>query len=224
MTLQELTEPLFAYVCRLNRSARKGLTVDHERTRGEIRMMLNDMRTKANETPGLSEQFEKTFLPLVFFVDFMIKESELPFAMSWELMAAEHNELAGDDKFFDMLDEELSDNRPGAAERLTIYYSAMGLGFTGWYKDNPEALRKKMLEVSSRIGQYMDSDPSSKICPSAYENVNQSDLIQPPGASLAGVGIAVAGLVLVLVIANIYLYYSSQTSLKEALNTITGQG
>ena len=74
MTLVELCEPLFQYVCRLNRSARRGASVAQGTVRAELHAMFGQMREKAQQTPGLADQYERVRLPLVYFVDFMIKE------------------------------------------------------------------------------------------------------------------------------------------------------
>jgi len=220
MTLLELCEPLFQYVCRLNRSGRKGGSFEPSRVRSEIQAMLDDMRSKSAADGNLTSQFEKIELPLIFFVDFMIKESSLPFARQWKEMAYERNELAGDEKFFDLLDETLADPTQAATERLAVFYACLGLGFTGWYTGQPEYLRKKMLEVSARIRNIMDVDEAVRICPEAYEHVDTSDLVQPPGAKLAGIFIALGGMILVTFIANFFLFRTTAANLQDALRQI----
>src|SRR5258706_5551975 len=109
MTLLELTEPLFQYVCRLNRVARKAgaaptgettfLTranatqaapsgqfrggLDYAVVRSEIKALLDELRQKSNSDIRLAAQFQKMELPLLFFVDSMIAESTLGFAAQW---------------------------------------------------------------------------------------------------------------------------------------------
>ena len=220
MTLLELTEPLFQYVCRLSRSGRKGGSFEPSRVRSEIDAHFEDMKSKARADGNLTSQFDRIEMPLVFFVDFMIKESSLSFARQWQEMAYEHNELAGDEKFFDLLDETLADPSQAATERLAVYYTCMGLGFSGWYTGQPEYLRKKMLEVSARIRHLMDVDEASRICPEAYENVDTSDLVQPPGGKLIGIAVALIGMILVLVVGNLYLFKWASRDLTNALDTI----
>jgi type IV/VI secretion system ImpK/VasF family protein len=220
MTLLELCDPLFQYICRFNRSARKGGHHDLIQVRQEVKAMLAEMRGKAQSQPGMLGQFEKIDIVLMFFVDFMIKSSPISNAGDWQELAFERKELAGDEKFFDMLEETLADRTDQANERLSIYYTCMGLGFTGWYTGQPEYLRKKMLECSTRIRNLIDTDQSARICPESYEHVDTSDLVQPPSASLVGIGIALIGLVLVLFIANAYMYRSSSSELTKALDGI----
>src|SRR6185295_4922356 len=163
MTLLELCEPLFQYVCRLNRSARKGVRPELSVVRTEIKTILADMKSKAASDRSLVTQYDKIELPLVFFVDFMVKECAGSAARQWQDLGAERKELAGDERFFDLLDETLKEPGEAAAERLAIFYVCMGLGFTGWYTGQPEFLRRKMLEISARIRAMMDTDSSVRI-------------------------------------------------------------
>ena len=220
MTLLDLCEPLYQYVCRLSRSGRKGGSFEPARVRSEIDALLEDMKSKAAADPNLTSQYDKIEMPLIFFVDFMIKESGLSFAGQWEEIAYEHNELAGDEKFFDLLDETLADPSQAATERLAVYYTCIGLGFTGWFTGQPEYLRKKQLEISARIRNMMDVDEGARICPEAYEHVNTADLIQPPGMKLLGIFIALIGMTVVMFVANFFLFHAAAGRLQDALKQI----
>ena len=223
MTLLELCEPLFRYVCWLNRTPRKGGHLEMSRVRSEIVAMMENMRAKAAASAELSDQYEKIELVLLFFVDFMVKESDLGFAKEWNELAYERNELAGDEKLFDLLDETLNDSSQAATERLAIFYTCIGLGFTGWYTGQPEYLRKKMLEISARIHGKMDLDEATRICPEAYEHVDTSDLVEPAGTKLLGIGIALIGLLIVLFVANIFLFKWTSEDLTQALDKIAAR-
>jgi type VI secretion system protein ImpK len=122
MTLLELCEPFFQYVCRLLRLARMGRTMEMNKVRKDIARILSDMKAKASISAELATQYEKVELPLIFFIDFMIKESKLSFARDWLELGRERNELAGDEKFFDLLEVELADPSDAATERLVIFY------------------------------------------------------------------------------------------------------
>ncbi|HUS92326.1 MAG TPA: DotU family type IV/VI secretion system protein [Phycisphaerae bacterium] len=220
MTLLELCEPLFQYVCRLNRSGRKGGSFEPARVRAEIVGIMEEMRSKAAAAANLTSQYDKVEMPLIFFVDFMIKESALPFARQWEEMAFQYKELAGDEKFFDLLDETLADPSQAATERLSVFYICLGLGFSGWYTGQPEYLRKKMLETSARVRQMMDVDAETRICPEAYEHVDASDLVQPPGLKLLGIFVALIGMTLVVFVANFFVFRTTASDLQGALRKI----
>jgi hypothetical protein len=220
-SLLQLCEPLFHYVCFLNRSARKGGGVfDQSYVRGELRQILGDMKKRAAAEPHLSGQYEKVELPLIFFTDAMIKYSKLPFALDWEDLAYERNELAGESKFFELLDRTLAERNEAANERLAIFYTCLGLGFTGMFTGQAVDLRKKMLEISSRIRGIVDLNTQSKMCPEAYEHIDTRNLIEPPARSLGGIAIALVGLVVVLLAANYVMYSSNTKHLKRDLDQI----
>lgn len=223
MTLVEACEPLFQYVCRLNRSARKGASPEAAQVRADVKGLLAECRARAGAA-GLQGPYDGAEIVLIYFVDFMVRESRLAFARQWQDLAHERNRLAGDEDFFDQLDETLRDASDGATERLGVFYACMGLGFTGWYTGQPDYLRKKMLEVASRLRGRMDADRSARICPEAYENVNTADLVQPPGRRLVGVAIVLGGLAATLFAANVAMYLDKRGAMRSSLDRLTARG
>lgn len=222
MTLLELCEPLFQYVCRLKRLARSGCSLEMDQVRNDIKRIFEVMRAESLNNTGLTAQFEKIELPLLFFVDFTIKESKLPFAYDWYELGRERNELAGDEKFFDLLDENLVDPSEAATERLVIFYTCIGLGFTGVYTGQPENIQRLMSKISARISRMMDADEKSYICPEAYENVDTRDFVEPPSTRLVGIGITLIGLIIVWSIAYFCLLQWTLDEVSSSLDTIIG--
>ena len=220
MTLLELCEPFFQYVCRLQRSTRMECTVEMDQVRSDITNIFNDMKSNALTSPELPNQYEKVELPLIFFVDFMIKESTLNFAADWYELARERNELAGDEKFFDLLDAELLDPSDAATQRLVIFYTCIGLGFTGVYTGQPENIQRLMSKISARVSGMMDADKRSFICPEAYENVDDRDFVEPQSTKLVGLGIALIGLIVVWCIAYFWMSYVTLETVDDSLNKI----
>jgi type VI protein secretion system component VasF len=219
--LVEVCEPLFQYVCTLNRSARKGGGIyDANQVREDLKQILTDVKYAASKDTGLLQRYEQVELPLLFFVDSMIKRSQLSFAAEWENLAYERRELAGEDRFFEMLDATLKDKSDAATDKLAVYYTCLGLGFTGWHTGQPEVLRKKMLEISARVRAVLEANPQSHICPDAYAHVNTSNLIQPPAASLGGIAIGVIGLALAMLVTYVVLYRTETNNLLRALEDI----
>ena len=219
MTLSELVEPILQYVCRLNRSARNGGQLDADQVRLELKGLLAQAKSQAAGA-GLADQFTKIELPLIFFLDFTIKEGQYNISRKWREIAFDYNELGGDEKFFDLLDETLKEPGRAAEERLVIYYELLGLGFSGWYSGQPEHLRKKQKEIYARIAGILPEGESRKICPDAYEHVNTENLIEPPGARLLAFGVVLVVCILGLFIANVYLYHESVADLTRSLNGI----
>jgi type VI secretion system protein ImpK len=223
MKLAELCEPIFQYMCRLNRSARRGLDLDANVVRADVEQILGDAKQKANADPLLSDNFARVELPLIYFIDFMVKESKLSFAREWRELAHERDKLAGDEEFFDLLDETLADTSESATDRLEVFYTCLGLGFAGFYSGQTEPLRKKTMEVASRLRRRMETEQSARLVPEAYEHVDTSDLIQPPARGLIGVAVAVLASLVVVLIVNAVLYGTSSGKLRAALETITEQ-
>jgi type VI protein secretion system component VasF len=249
MTLLEVTEPLFQYVCRLNRLARRSASasastgksdtmmftkggaggasaasapmLDYGVVRSEIKALFEDLQQKPGRDSRLAAQVKQMELPLIFFVDSMISESNLSFAAKWNQnrLAFERHELAGDEKFFDLLEETLKDSSEEASERLAVFYTCLGLGFTGLYFSQPEYLRKTMLTIAPRIRRLMDGDQSSKICPEAY-TADERNLVQPPGTRLVFVGILFLCFTLAVLFAYAWMYHSAKVDLENAFKEI----
>ena len=243
MTLLELIEPLFQYVCRLNRLARKsgmaptgetvffskgaatparGANLDYTVVRNDLKAILEDMQQKAEKDFRLGSQLKKVELPLLFFVDSLIAESTLSFAADWNKnrLAYERNELAGDEKFFDLLDADMKESSEEASERLAVYYTCIGLGFTGIYFKQPEFLRKTMLSMAPRIRRYIDADETARICADAYEGVDNRDLTEPPSRKVLVVGLIFLCLTVAALVSYIWLYHQSTRELNASFYRI----
>jgi type VI protein secretion system component VasF len=186
---------------------------------GELRILFGEAKNRAL-TSDLAIHWDKVELPLIFFCDSMIKSSSLPWAGEWPELAAERNETAGDEKFFDLLEETLKDKSPQATQRLTIYYTCIGLGFTGWYTSQPEYLRRKMKEIAARLQAAGQISDVRRICADAYEKVDTRDLVEPPGMKLVGIGVVLVGLIAVLFAAYVYLYQSNAKALADATEIV----
>jgi type IV/VI secretion system ImpK/VasF family protein len=222
MTLIEICEPLFNYICRLNRLARSGQPSDYDIVRAEIKELLTKAADTSRENPGLSDQYKKVELSLIFFIDSVIAESTLPFASQWnsKRLAYERNELAGDEKFFDIIDENLAQQGSEADERLAVFYTCIGLGFTGWYQNQPEYLRKKMRQIAQRISNYVENDEYGPVTPDAYSHTDTTNLPLPVSESLSPLILVITGLIILVAGLNFYLFKRSSMDIHEALTDI----
>ncbi|TVR52419.1 MAG: hypothetical protein EA425_04980 [Puniceicoccaceae bacterium] len=225
MTLLELCEPVFQYVCRLNRIARAEGAVRYATVRAEVNELLERIANRAASDPRLKAQFEKIRLPLLFFIDSMIVESGASCSGEWDQkrLAYDHNELAGDEAFFDHLEIAQNDTEEAASERLAFYYTCLGLGFTGVYFGQPELLRQKMRDLLPRVRKYIDADHHARLCQEAYERLNTANLCEPPAPKLVGFGILFAGLALVVFFSMLLLFHFASRDLSEAVQTIRTQ-
>jgi type VI protein secretion system component VasF len=262
MTLLELTEPVFQYVCRLNRAARKArgaapkgdtafqtkgggntsfftksgsgaptgsparpMSLEYSVVRPEIKALLEDLQQRAHSDVRLENQARKVELPLMFFIDSLISESTLPFAAQWNnnRLAFERNELAGDEKFFNLLEETAEESNDEASERLAVFYICLGLGFTGINFRQPELLRRTMLTIAPRIRQMVEADQTAKICPETYEGIDTRNLVQPPSSKMAVVGIIFLCFILAVVTSYFWMYRSASNDLSASLTQILAQ-
>jgi type VI secretion system protein ImpK len=226
MTLLEVCEPLFKKICLLNRLARSGGgSSDFPRLQLEIKELFAGMARTAEGDPLLRAQWPHIEWPLVFFTDSMISENGSQVSEAWNRtrIAYERKELAGDEKFFDLLDETLNDPSPEATERLKVFYTCIGLGFSGWYAGQPEYLRGKMLDISQRIGPAMETNRTAKLCPEAYLGVDTRDLVQAPAAKLGGIALVFLGLCLIVLTVEIYLFRAASLSLTDSVTAVASQ-
>lgn len=220
MTLLELCEPLFQYLCRLNRLARKGGSADAGQVRAELKALFSNMRDRADREGALAIQWEKIELPLMFFADFMIRESRLSFAVQWKDLAHERGEMAGYEKFFELLDQTLADPSEQATQRLAVYYTCIGLGFTGIEMGRPEVLRRKMVEISTRLRGQVETDLNQRICPESYEKVDTRILTEPMGRSLTWLVVFVIGISIVVFVGYAAMYLDASDKLRGSIQKI----
>jgi hypothetical protein len=197
--------------------------LEMDQVRNEIKRIFGEIKANASTSADLTVQYEKVELPLIFFIDFMIKESSLSFAHDWYELGREQNELAGDEKFFDLLDVDLAERGDAATQRLVIFYTCLGLGFTGVYTGQPDSIKRIMSKISARISGMMDADEKAFICPEAYENVDTRDFVEPPSAKLVGIGITLIALIVIWAVAYFCLFKWTSDDLGKSLDTIIGQ-
>src|SRR5262245_54273976 len=221
MTLVEICEPLLQYVCRLNRLGRKGGRQDWGIVRGELKAIFVEMRAKAEQTPGMLGPYNEVEQVLVFFTDSMILNSKLP--PGWKPLSHERGELGFEEKFWDLLEDTLKDPSDSATQRLAVLYTCIGLGFTGLYTGQPEAIRRKMLEISARLRGMIDADQSARLCGEAYEGVDTRNLTLPPNRSLAGLLVVLVIMVTVLLVAYVQLFRHASNQLSGSLGSISEQ-
>ncbi len=216
MQLIELCEPLFQFICRLNRSARKGGRLEMATAIAEIKEIFATMSSKASGDPRLAAQYRRLELPLQGFVDSMVRRSGVSWASDWPLISGD---LAIEERFFDLLEENLVDPSEEATERLAVFYTCLGLGFTGWCTGQPEFLRRKMMELSARLRGMIDKDTSAKICAEAYK-ADESILYERAGTTLVGAVVALVGLTVTMLVVNVVLYYTGSNELTGTLQKI----
>jgi type IV/VI secretion system ImpK/VasF family protein len=226
MTLVEACEPLFQYVCGLSRAAAKGAKLKADTVRKRVKRILEEVRESCAESQTLARQFEEMELPLIFFVDFTISENPSRFAKEWKSLAFDRDELAGDDKFFKMLDETLGDPSADGKAKLAVYHTCLGLGFTGIYAGDPHSDRLRQIrdDVARQVLGKKGAAPL-RLTPATYDSVDQSDLIEGSGRRLLAMIILILGMIAVLVVINYFQFkWESDETLKSVKTILARSG
>ncbi len=205
LQLGAVVEPFFLYVCRVNRLLRNGVALPYERVRSELTAVLDDVRAHAQTDARVQRQFELIEIVLIFFADSIMVESPAPWASRWagERVAAAppYREVAGDEKFFELLDTCANDTSKDASERLAVFFTCIGLGFSGSFYDQPNLLHHKMQQIGQRLAR---SDlivfGQGALFPECYESVNESVLPTPLSTTLTPLLLVLVGLLLAITI------------------------
>ncbi len=215
MQLLTVCDPLFQYICRLRRSAAGRRAIDPLVIQTDIRTILKDAEAAASRDPQLKAQWEAVIKPLVFFVDYTITSSELPGSRQWEALAYKmFHELAGDEKFFALLEQELQDRTEQATERLAVCHTCLGLGFRGLHANNPDQIEKYMSQTSARVAPAARDRRGDYLCPQAYEHTDERNLVEPPNHKLVVIG-------LIFLIGLAVWFWASKAAFRSASREIT---
>ena len=138
----EIVTPVLSRICDYYISEQNGYELRYEEFSAEISRLLNDARRLSEKNEALKADFRKIEFPLIFFIDYTVKESGFSFSRDYVPMAHSYNELSGDDKFFDLFDEAIRvEKNP---DILTLYYIMLGLGFDGAYRREPAEVIRRM--------------------------------------------------------------------------------
>jgi type IV/VI secretion system ImpK/VasF family protein len=221
MQLVQLCEPAFQYICKINRIGSKG-HLDYQLVRAEVNEILTAIAQTAGMDRVLAATYEKIKLPLLFFMDSMIVESGIKCASEWDAnrMAYDHNELSGDESFYDDLDRVLAGADPDKSELLSFFYVCLGLGFTGIYFSQPETVRDYISRMEPHLRGFLESDLHQRIVPDAYRFTNTSNLIAAPAPKIFGILIGFIGVALAVFIGVIFLYLNASSELAESVTEI----
>lgn len=217
MTLAELCAPVFDTLCRLHRLARRGASLELTQVRQQIEKTFTHIHEQALGNQQLADQFSKVELPLMFFVDYLIKEGPFPFRDQWQELAYQKNELAGDEKFFDMLEETLADPSDAATERLKIYFTCMALGFNGCYASQPAQVERRVKVCALRIGVSPDTAFSELLPDESRRNVDAHCRFVRPTRGMGAVLVASVLILAAVVFVNVRTYTAATAALKADL-------
>ena len=140
--LEKLCYPIFQRLCNYWHLSCITNMVDKKKFLEDILVLLKEAETQAQKNNLLQREFAWIQKPLVFFIDYMVKEGRFTFKDEWWELARNYNELSGDEKFFDLLNETLDD--PNFEKSVVLFYIMLGLGFDGVYRYNNKYIEQCM--------------------------------------------------------------------------------
>ncbi len=167
--IETILNPIFKKICEYYSFKEKGVEVPKEFMMSEIKTDLTAIGQKCAAFPILQQQYSLIEKPLIFFIDYSIKEGGFSFSQSYREMARTFNEFSGDEKFFDLLNETLLRKDD---EKLTrLFFTMLGLGFDGTYKRD----RSELLEIMKKCAENFHLGPDfskEKISPEIITEMN----------------------------------------------------
>lgn len=162
MDFAELIKPLLRRLCQYAMFKRAGAEVSSEELLSVISAELNAIALKCASVPALQERWQKIERPLIFFIDYTVKEGDFSFSSGFAGLARSFNEFSGDEKFFDLLDAAV--RRGEDEEILRLFYVWLGLGFDGALKRERESVLRRMHQLKDKAPPAFD--PAQQLlCP-----------------------------------------------------------
>jgi type VI protein secretion system component VasF len=149
--LERLCNPLFLAICHYWQMACINSPVELKPFRENILALLEDVRNRTGEDEDLAGEFALIEKPLVFFIDYMVREGRFSFRDKWHILARGYNELSGDEKFFDLLEETLK-NPDAAGSAPALFFVMLGLGFDGMYRRNQGHIQDCLSRCAEKSG------------------------------------------------------------------------
>jgi type IV/VI secretion system ImpK/VasF family protein len=152
--LEKLCEPLLLTICNYWQLACMGTPPEMDTFRKTLTSLLEETKQRAAPDEKLAKEFSIIEKPLVFFIDYIVKEGRFPFKNDWYILARSYNELSGDEKFFDLLEETL--NHPDTKNSVALFFVMLGLGFDGIHRKNQAYIQHCMRSCIQKAAEPFD--------------------------------------------------------------------
>jgi type VI protein secretion system component VasF len=152
--IEEACHPVFVCFCNNLQLSEAGNPPTMEKFREEIERALERAKYRCETDPVLSRDYQRVELPMVFFIDYMVKEGNFPFKNEWRELSRNYNELSGDEKFFNLLSEAL--NNPNSKNTIPVFFNMIRLGFDGVYENDIKSIEKIMRQCLAKIPGKFD--------------------------------------------------------------------
>ncbi len=144
--LLETCRPLLKRICEYWSFHRRGVEIPEVQVRSDLLNEFAAIEERCKNDPALAAEFREIELPLMFFIDYTIKEGNFQYSNSWKELARGYNEFSGDEKFFELLEKTMQSEHAThqKSNLLELYYVMLGLGFDGIYKSDQSRVVNEM--------------------------------------------------------------------------------
>jgi type IV/VI secretion system ImpK/VasF family protein len=221
MNLIKLCDPIFQYICFLERNSDNEEILFNKAVE-DIASILESLNEAMTNNSTLSRQFKRVRLSLLFFIDSTICESGISFSAEWDKnrLAYREDELTGDRKFFNELEEVLHEYTLDADECLKIYYICLGLGYKGAYFDRPDKLEEFMQRIKHRIGSFISNTEIVEILKNESSGSDTRNLVSTTYFTRRNALLFLIILFTLWFAVNSFLYYKSVGHLSHNLRIL----
>jgi type VI protein secretion system component VasF len=216
--VEALCRPVLVLFCNYWQLNEVGNPPTMERFREQIENALEDIKYAAASNPSLSRAYDRIELPLVFFIDYMVKEGSFPFKNEWRELARNYNELSGDEKFFNLLSGVL--DSPDAGNTLSVFYTMLGLGFDGVYTNDTKSVERIMKQCMSRLNGEFDicKEPIVSVDTEKRLTLAKKSLHLPQVRSLRIALLGTIAFVLTAFIINLFVFLNATSPFRKGLS------
>jgi type VI protein secretion system component VasF len=217
-SIEELCRPVFICFCNYWQLNLAGYPPSLKQFREDIEASLEDLKRKASADPALIRDYERIERPLVFFIDFMVKEGSFPFNREWKELARNYNELSGDEKFFNLLSEALGDNRAHGV--IPLFYTMLGLGFEG--AQDHGAIERIIKECAAKSPAELDIKEEPIVEIATGKRIAGSKRIRAPRPLRMALALSILFLIFSLVF-NFTAFFKTTLPFREVLSGAADQ-
>lgn len=167
-SITTIVKPIILEICKLYTFKKQGVELELNKVERTFDDLFEKAKTKSQaQGEELTKSYKLLEKPLVFFVDYCIKEGGFSYSREYQPMARMYNELSGDEKFFDIL-ESLLNREDTPKDVFEVFYLMLGVGFDGIFKRDPKETINYIYRLKEILPPYVDVN-NEPLCPEIYQ-------------------------------------------------------
>lgn len=223
MTLYSLFHPLVVYMVSARVDAAAGNSMENGVLYSHVMRELEMIRKNGSVLPELAPGLDTACAYTAFYIDYMVHEGPFPFAGQWNDLGRNlHNELAGDEKFFDYLQGFMEDDSPLATDHLRLMHAMIASGFAGAYRRRSVELESLLRRLAARLAMPAEPEAVAGLMDAAAPELAAGHRQHPARVGLR-VLLACSGLMLAAVACYLYTYHEATDRLRDMLGSTREQ-